>query len=58
MKNKEIHDFVKEIYDICCKKVKEAEENNYSKDRLEYEKGRLYETGYILENIEKIIYKD
>ena len=58
MKIKEIHDFVKEIYDICLNKVNYAEENKLPKDSIEYEKGRLYETGYILEHIEQIIYKD
>jgi hypothetical protein len=56
-KLKEIHEFVKNIYDITCDKVKYAEENKLPKELLEYEKGRQYETGYILENIERIIYK-
>lgn len=58
MKLKEVHDFVANVYNICQKKVQYAEENKLPPETVEYERGRLYEAGYILEGIDGIIYKD
>jgi hypothetical protein len=58
MKIKQIHEFVKGITDICAKKVKDAEDRKLPQENISYEEGRLYESMYILSQIEKIIYDE
>jgi len=58
MKQKKIYLFLIDIVDICQKKVKHAENSKLPSELIEYERGRLYEAEYILENVEKIIFKE
>ncbi len=59
MQLKEIHNFVKGLVKILQEKVKSEEVKKTLPDEIkEYTKGQLYEAGYILEIIEKIIYEN
>ena len=58
MKTKEILEFIQGIVATLQKKVKSEEDINLPEASKEYTKGQLYEAGYILENVEKIIFKD
>lgn len=57
MKLKQIHEFVQGIAEICAKNVREAEDKKLPQENISYEEGRLYEAQYILQKIERIIYK-
>ena len=58
MKQKEIYEEVQNLVILLQKKVKSQEESNLPEGIVEYTKGQLFEAGYILEMIEKIIFKD
>ncbi len=59
MKQKQIYDFVKDIVLTLQRKVdSESQKTNFPLELSEYSKGQLYEAGYILEQIESIIFKD
>ena len=58
MKQKEILEFVKDIVLLLQKKVESQENTNLQESSKEYTEGQLYEAGYMLENIEKIIFRD
>jgi hypothetical protein len=59
MQLKEIHNFVKDLVVILQTKVKGEEKmKTFPKENKEYTKGQLYEAGYILDIIEKIIYEN
>ena len=58
MKTKEILEFVQEIVATLQKKVKSQEDTNLPEASKAHTQGQLYEAGYILENVEKIIFKD
>ena len=59
MKIKEIHNFLKDLAIILQTKVKAEEKlKGFPKESKEYTKGQLYEAGYILDIVEKIIYED
>jgi hypothetical protein len=56
MQLKEIHHFINELVVILQKKVNSQEKEKIPESIKEYTKGQLYEAGYILGAIEKIIY--
>lgn len=58
MKQKEILNFVQDIVTSLQRKVRSEEETNLPETSKEYSKGQLYEASYILENIERIIFRD
>jgi len=58
MKTKEIYLFVKDVVEICQKKVQHAEKEKLPLDLVEYERGRLFEACYILNKIEEIVFED
>lgn len=60
MKNKEIYEEVKNLVMLLQKKVRREEESkpNLPDSIIEYIKGQLYEATYILDQIERIIFKD
>lgn len=59
MKLKEIHNFIKELVVLLQKKVEAQEKmKNLPEESKEYTRGQLYEAGYILEVVEKIIYEN
>ena len=58
MKTKEIHEFLIELCKTLQKRVDGYEKTKYDPAIKEYANGQFYEATYILENIEKIIYKD
>lgn len=59
MQLKEIHNFIKELVVLLQKKVEAQEKmKNLPEESKEYTRGQLYEAGYILEVVEKIIYEN
>lgn len=59
MKQKEIYEFISEIAQSLQRKVEgELKMETLPETAKEYTKGQLYEARYILENIEKIIFRD
>jgi len=59
MQLKEIHNFVKDLVKLLQLKVADEEKKKTLPQEIkEYTKGQLYEAGYILEIIEKIIYEN
>lgn len=59
MQLKEIHNFTKHLVVILQEKVKSEESKKTLPAEIkEYTKGQLYEAGYILEIVEKIIYEN
>lgn len=58
MKQKQILEFIQEIVSSLQKKEASERDTNLPEESKEYTKGQLYEAGYILSNIEEIIFKD
>lgn len=59
MQLKEIHKFITELVILLQKKVEAQEKmKNLPEENKEYTRGQLYEAGYILEVVEKIIYEN
>jgi len=60
MKTKEIYEEIKSLVMLLQKKVRSGEESKpkIPSEIVEYTKGQLYEAGYILELVERIIFKD
>ena len=58
MKQKEIYEFIKDVVDSLQNKVASQENTTLPDINKEYTKGQLYEAGYILEIVERIIFKD
>ena len=58
MKQKEIYELVKGIVGLLQEKVKAEEKTTLPSENKEYSKGQLYEASYLLEKIERIIFKD
>lgn len=53
-----VYDCLRSINKQCLAKLREAEENKLPEKNIEYERGRVYEIGYALECVERIIFSE
>lgn len=57
MELKQIHEEIKNLVKLLEEKVKDEKTEDIPEKNKEYSKGQLFEARYILEVVEKIIYK-
>lgn len=58
MKQKEIYEFLLGIVELLQKKAQSEATSSPTESSTDYTSGQLYEASYILENIQRIIFKD